>query len=76
MTPILTVGTFFAFTVHAPNPSITYEITDEKGDDFLVQRYQDHRATYIDFYTRATSLQARFEKGEFYVISSSFEILT
>ncbi len=70
MTPVLTVGTFFAFTVHGPNPNITYEIIDQKNDDFLMQRYAGHRATYIPFYTGAAGLQARFEKGEFYIVSS------
>jgi hypothetical protein len=78
VTPVLTVNTFFAFTFYKPNPSVTFEIIDQKNGDFLVQRYVDHCAKYMPFWTRVTSLQSRLEEGEFYIISSGsdFEVLT
>jgi hypothetical protein len=66
----LSVGHFFAFVSAGPKPITTWQITGLSGGYFTIQRWVDGSALYSPFQAHALTLQRRYERGEFSIVSS------
>jgi hypothetical protein len=78
VTPVLTVGCFFSFTNKGVEPQSSWQIIDQQGDNFRIQKFEYENPVLPSFYANAQMIQHQLNKGEFYIISSGsdFEVLT